>query len=144
MSIFSQIFESITQHVDYLLNGRDLPNRHWSACRLIHHSQQLTMAIQDYANCIGFQINEAPTTMDSASPKKVRETYDLIQSDLMLIQDESSTDEERQEAARQMFKNAILLEAYSSCIENMMDQVLTELNYNTIPGVPPPLCTLVH
>ena len=125
MSI-NDIFATIQNHANVLLNGKSrLWDRHWSAVRLIHHSQRLTEAVKDAPySALAEKID--PT------PSGVKKTTYILENLLTNVDLNKSN----------IHTHAVRLEAMSAVVAGVLHTALTGCNCHFI-GLPPPQCVLV-
>lgn len=126
MDAIQKLIATIGAHVTVLLSGKqDIPNRHWSATRIIVHAQALSAALPQ-TTMILTQNENAQFT-----PQHLRELFSTLEADFALMKGGVT------EAAGRMHHNAVLLEAASATAAVVFGEVLQKCNYHYI-GLPPP------
>jgi hypothetical protein len=125
MSI-NEIFATIQNHANVLLNAKSrLWDKHWSAVRLVHHSQRLTEAVKDSP------YSELSEEID-ATPDGVRKTMGILTTLIENVDLNKSN----------IHTHAVRLEAMSAMSGIVLEDILSGCNYHFI-GLPPPGCVLV-
>lgn len=123
MPTIQEIFNTIRNHVMVLLNGKhDLMNRHWSATRIIVHSQTFVQELPPTTPC-------PVKPMLDPTPQRIRDLFAEMEADLVAPLTDSIISRLRQ--------NAIELEAAAAITATILNEVLQGCGYYYV-GIPPP------